>query len=134
MKIYLMIGFLICLLSACMPPNNASNQEEKVAVSPPPAIDPTIQKGEALFKQHCTACHKVNAKLVGPALKGVSQKYNNDKKWLYAYIKNSQALLKAGDKRAVAIHKEYGGVMNTFMFFTDEDIEAILLYIEGSSI
>lgn len=132
MKNYLMIGFLTCFLSACMPPNNTNNQEENVAVSPPPVIDPTMQKGEALFKQHCTSCHKANAKLIGPALKGVSQKYNNDKKWLYAYIKNSQALLKAGDKRAVAIHKEYGAVMNTFMFFTDEEIEAILQYLEPS--
>lgn len=31
-------------------------------------------------KNNCTACHKVDAKLVGPAYKDVANKYRNDKK------------------------------------------------------
>ncbi|MBL8519858.1 MAG: c-type cytochrome [Betaproteobacteria bacterium] len=39
------------------------------------------QADEALAKKHnCTACHKVDAKLVGPAYKDVAAKYKNDKK------------------------------------------------------
>ena len=31
-------------------------------------------------KNNCTACHKVDAKLVGPAYKDVAAKYKGDKK------------------------------------------------------
>jgi cytochrome c len=35
---------------------------------------------EEMAKKHnCTACHKVDAKLVGPAYKDVAAKYKNDK-------------------------------------------------------
>jgi cytochrome c2 len=37
--------------------------------------EPDIQKGKSLFNSQCAACHKLNRKLVGPALKGVSAKY-----------------------------------------------------------
>lgn len=88
-------------------------------------------KGEALFKQHCTACHKVNAKLVGPALKGVTTKYKGEEEWLYAWIKNNQALIKAGDPKAVALYEANGKAqMNSFTFFEKADIDNILEYVE----
>ena len=31
--------------------------------------------GKKLFNANCAACHKLNKKAVGPALKGVSAKY-----------------------------------------------------------
>jgi cytochrome c551/c552 len=97
-----------------------------------PAPDSLFDKGEALFKQHCTSCHKIDAKLVGPKLQGVTKKYADDPKWLYAFIKNSQKLIKRGDKKALKIYEEYGKVgMNAFPFFTDEDIRAILYYVEN---
>ena len=37
-------------------------------VSPPPG---NAQSGAALYQQHCTACHSVNAHLIGPAHRGV---------------------------------------------------------------
>ncbi|MFN0203896.1 MAG: cytochrome c3 family protein [Bacteroidia bacterium] len=92
------------------------------------AADP--QKGEALFKQHCTSCHKVDAQLVGPALKGVEEKYANDKDWLYKWIKNNQALIKANDPKAIAIYNQFGKQqMNVFTFLTDADIDDILKYV-----
>ena len=39
-----------------------------------------IAKGKSLFNANCASCHKLNKNLVGPALKGVSAKY--DKDWL----------------------------------------------------
>lgn len=86
-------------------------------------------KGESLFKQHCSSCHKVDAKLVGPALKGIDQKYANDKEWLYKWIKNNQALIKAGDPKAVALYNENGKQqMNVFSFLTDADVDDIIAY------
>ena len=51
------------------------------------AQEPDIQKGKSLFNANCAACHKLNKRAVGPALAGVSSKY--DKEWLYSWIKNS---------------------------------------------
>lgn len=50
------------------------------------AQEPDVQKGKALFNANCAACHKLNKRAVGPALAGVSAKY--DKEWLYSWIKN----------------------------------------------
>lgn len=45
------------------------------------AMAGTAQANEALAtKSGCTACHKVDAKLVGPAYKDVAAKYKGDKK------------------------------------------------------
>lgn len=85
-------------------------------------------KGESLFKANCTACHKVDQKLVGPALKGVTAKY--EKKWLYAWIKNNQALIKSGDPQAVAAAAYDASAMNVFPGLSDADIDDILEYVE----
>ena len=34
------------------------------------------EKGKGIFKTKCTACHKINKRFVGPALKGVTKKTN----------------------------------------------------------
>lgn len=39
------------------------------------ALDDSIaQKGEKLFNEKCTACHKIEERYVGPALKGITQR------------------------------------------------------------
>lgn len=52
----------------------------------------TAQANEELAKKNnCTACHKVDAKLVGPGYKEVALKYKGDKKaeaLLIAKVKN----------------------------------------------
>ena len=93
------------------------------------AQDPDVQKGKSLFNSQCAACHKLNRNLVGPALKGVSAKYEKD--WLYSWIKNSQALIKSGDPQAVAIYEEWNKVaMNAFPNLSNEDIDNILAYTD----
>jgi len=86
-----------------------------------------VSKGKSLFNANCASCHKLNKKLIGPALKGVSSKYEKD--WLYSWIKNSASLIKSGDEQAVAIYNEYNKVaMNTFPQLSNEDIDNILAY------
>ena len=93
------------------------------------AQEPDVQKGKSLFNSQCAACHKLNRNLVGPALKGVSAKYEKD--WLYSWIKNSQAMIKSGDPQAVAIYEEYNKVaMNAFPNLSNEDIDNILAYTD----
>jgi len=91
--------------------------------------DPAVTAGKALFNANCAACHKLNKRAVGPALKGVSAKY--DKEWLYSWIKNSTAMVKSGDAQAVAIYEEYNGsVMTSFPQLSNENIDNILAYTD----
>ena len=85
--------------------------------------------GEGLYKVNCASCHKIHEKLVGPALAGVQDKY--EREWLYTWIRNSQAMIKSGDERAVAIYNEYNqSVMTAFPTLQPADIDNILAYIQ----
>ena len=91
--------------------------------------DIDVNKGKSLFNANCAACHKLNKNLIGPALAGVSEKY--EKEWLYTWIKNSSAMIKSGDERAVAIWEEYNkAAMNAFPQLSNEDIDNILAYTD----
>ena len=86
-----------------------------------------IQAGKALFNTNCAACHQLNRKAVGPALRGVTEKY--DKEWLYNWIKNGTQMIKDGDPQAVAIWEEYNrAVMTNYPQFSNEQIDNILAY------
>ena len=88
-----------------------------------------IQAGKSLFNANCAACHQLNRKAVGPALSGVSEKY--DREWLYKWIKNGTQMIKDGDPQAVAIWEEYNrAVMTNYPQFSNEQIDNILAYTD----
>ena len=88
-----------------------------------------IQEGKALFNTNCAACHQLNRKAVGPALRGVTEKY--DREWLYSWIKNGTQMIKDGDPQAVAIWEEYNrAVMTNYPQFSNEQIDNILAYTD----
>ncbi|MEW5674804.1 c-type cytochrome [Flavobacterium enshiense] len=83
--------------------------------------------GKAIFNANCAACHKLDAKMTGPALRGVAEKY--DKAWMYKWIKNSGELIKSGDAQAIKVFEENGKVaMTAFPQLSDADIDNILAY------
>ena len=91
--------------------------------------DVDIAKGKSLFNANCAACHKLNKNLVGPKLAGVTEKY--EKEWLYTWIKNSSAMIKSGDERAVAVWEEWNKLaMNAFPQLSNEDFDNILAYTD----
>lgn len=84
-------------------------------------------KGKEIFNANCAACHKLDAKATGPALRGVGNKY--DKQWLYKWIHNSADLIKSGDAQAVKIYEEYNKVaMSAFPQLSEGDIDNIIAY------
>ena len=88
-----------------------------------------IQAGKNLFNTNCAACHQLNRKAVGPALRGVTDKY--EKEWLYKWIKNGTQMIKDGDPQAVAIWEEYNrAVMTNYPQFSNQDIDNILAYTD----
>lgn len=130
-------GFLITAVAICfilvlyLTTIPAATTTDAVPVITPVVVQLTAQEqqGKELFKSNCASCHKLNGKAVGPALAGVTDKY--EREWLYPWIKNSAAMIASGDPRAVAIYNEYNQTnMNSFPLLTDEDIEAILAYTD----
>ncbi len=85
--------------------------------------------GEKIFNENCTSCHAINDKVVGPALKDVDKRH--DEAWLLKWIRNSQALVKSGDAKAVQLFKENNSsVMNSFESLSDAQIKSVLAYIK----
>ena len=96
------------------------------------AFAQSATEGAALFKQKCTACHAMDKKLVGPALKGIHEQRDED--WLIKWIKNSQAMVAAGDPEAVKIFEEYNKVaMPSFPELTDDNVRSIIAYFKAES-
>jgi mono/diheme cytochrome c family protein len=88
--------------------------------------------GQKLFKANCAACHGVtSAKLVGPGLAGVNQRWP-DREKLKSWIRNSAEYLKTGDSYANSLFEEYNrSLMPSFEHLKEEELEAILSYIEN---
>lgn len=92
-----------------------------------PASGGDAAKGKTLFNSNCAACHKLDAKSTGPALRGVGDKY--DKAWLHKWIKNSAELIKSGDEKANKIFNEFNkSPMTAFPQLSDADIDDIIAY------
>ena len=86
-------------------------------------------KGKELFNANCAACHKLDAKMTGPMLRGISAKH--DKEWLYKWIHNSSALIKSGDAEANKLWDEYKpSVMTAFPQLSTGDIDNIIAYTD----
>ena len=89
--------------------------------------------GKSLFNANCIACHKLDKKMTGPALRKVESRLADteglDREWLYKWIKNSAGLIKSGDAYANKIYNEYNGAaMSAFPTLTNADIDNILAY------
>jgi mono/diheme cytochrome c family protein len=89
-------------------------------------------EGEQLYKANCTACHAINEKIVGPALKDVHKR--RESAWLLKWIKNSQKLIASGDPVAVQLYKENNeSPMLSFENLSDAQITSIVDYIKKES-
>ena len=92
----------------------------------------SAEEGKALYNANCTACHAINDKVVGPALKDVHKR--REEAWLIKWIKNSQALVKSGDAQAVQLYKENNeALMTSFENLSDNEIKSIIAYIKTES-
>ena len=89
--------------------------------------DPVV--GKELFNSKCAACHNLDNKMTGPALRGVTGRHK--KEWFYPWIKNSSAMIKSGDPDAVKLWEEYKpSVMTAFPELSNTDIDNILAYTD----
>ncbi|MEM1357526.1 MAG: cytochrome c [Bacteroidota bacterium] len=94
------------------------------------------RKGKQLWNANgCGACHNKSMKddATGPALAGVEERWEDyPREDLYAWIRNSPKLIASGHERATEIYREWNrAAMNLYPNLTDEDIEALLSYIDA---
>ncbi|RZJ64332.1 MAG: c-type cytochrome [Flavobacterium sp.] len=83
--------------------------------------------GKALFNTNCAACHKLDSKSTGPALRGVASKHEMD--WIYKWVHNSSEMIKSGDATAVKLFEENSkSVMTAFPQLSNTDIDNIIAY------
>ncbi|MBK7359452.1 MAG: c-type cytochrome [Saprospiraceae bacterium] len=96
---------------------------------------PDIEVGKSSFKNNCASCHNKNMKdpLTGPALGGSVERWAAfPRADLHNWVRNSQALIKAGHPRATELWNQFKPtVMTAFPNLSDEEIESIFLYVDG---
>ncbi|NNE29443.1 MAG: cytochrome c [Saprospiraceae bacterium] len=102
-----------------------------VSLSANTEADSLLTVGKTLFKNNCKACHAIDQKLVGPALKGVEER--RDSVWIYKFIKGSQAMVEAGDETAVSLFNEFNQVPMPNQKVNDQEIGLILDYVQFAS-
>jgi mono/diheme cytochrome c family protein len=84
--------------------------------------------GKALFQSNCASCHNPLKDATGPALKGAPDRVPS-RTWLYAWVRNSDSLIRRGDIYAVKIFEQWGKTqMTAFPQLTDAEIDAIFSY------
>ena len=88
------------------------------------------ESGKEIFQQRCAACHSIGGgRLVGPDLAGVSDKRPED--WLIKFIKSAQAVVKSGDKTAMALFEEYKMPMPD-QALSDTQVKAVLAHVKAA--
>lgn len=89
--------------------------------------------GKKLFRNYCASCHdkKMKKNMTGPALAGMEERWAEfPKEDLYAWIRNSQALIASGHPRAKQLWEEYNGVqMTSYPNLTDDEIGSLIAYV-----
>ena len=128
----LLLVFLLTFSTTIYSQEDTAQKATATEAAAPPADAPAatggdVAAGESLFKANCAACHKLDAKAVGPALRGVADLFERD--WLHKWISNSQALIASGDAQAIKLFEANNKIaMPPFAGLSTADIDNILAY------
>jgi mono/diheme cytochrome c family protein len=89
-----------------------------------------VEWGKELFEsKDCSGCHTITGEVeIGPDLKGITKK--RDAEWLKKMIQNPEEMEKT-DPLAKKLYLEFEEMGMVSDALTDEEVEAILKYIES---
>lgn len=89
------------------------------------------RKGKALWQNRgCAGCHALGKQLAGPDLHGVTQR--RPREWLVRWLKDTPGML-GSDSVARALLAEYRGIKMPGQKLSDQDVDAILAFIESET-
>ncbi|PRX56713.1 c-type cytochrome [Flagellimonas sp. S174] len=96
-------------------------------VSFPDEIDTEMAaRGEAQFNAICVACHMVDQRMIGPAMKGVYERRSPE--WVMNMMLNPDGMLKE-DPIAKALLKEYNNAIMLNQNLTEEEARDLAEYL-----
>ena len=89
-KLYFCLALMLTFSLTSFAQDAAPAADAAAAPAASAGGDPVV--GKELFNANCAACHKLDAKATGPALRGVAGKY--EMSWIYKWVHNSSDLIK----------------------------------------
>ena len=85
-----------------------------------------VERGAALFKTNCTACHKTDKRFIGPNPTGILERRSPE--WVMNMIINPDKMLKE-DPIAKALLKEYNNAIMLNQNLKEEDARNLAEYL-----
>ncbi|WP_100842292.1 c-type cytochrome [Flavobacterium sp. 5] len=125
-KLFLSLALMLSISVASFA-QDAAPAAAAITAAPAASSGGDAAKGKELFNTNCAACHKLDAKSTGPALRGISEKH--EMAWIYKWVHNSADLIKSGDAVAVKLFEDNNKVnMTPFPQLSTGDIDNIIAY------
>ena len=118
------------LLSGCGSKNEELGIGPVKEVKLGPIDKQLVDKGQQTFTTKCSACHKLDSRLVGPPLKDVTKRRKPE--WIMNMILNPQQMTQE-NKIAKELFTTYL-VQMTFQDVTQDDARAILEYFRNNDV
>jgi cytochrome c2 len=126
-KLILSLALMLSISLTSFAQDAAPVADASTSAAPAAATGGDAAKGKELFNANCAACHKLDAKSTGPALRDVASR--REMAWIYKWVHNSSDLIKSGDADAVKIFEEYNKIpMTAFPQLSEGDIDNIIAY------
>ncbi|PWA10168.1 c-type cytochrome [Flavobacterium laiguense] len=126
-KLILSLALMLSISLTSFAQDAAPVADASTSAAPAAATGGDAAKGKELFNANCAACHKLDAKSTGPALRDVASR--REVGWLYKWIHNSSDLIKSGDADAVKVFEENNKIpMTAFPQLSEGDIDNIIAY------
>ena len=92
----------------------------------PESIDQSMaDRGQEIFKNMCTACHKTDKKFIGPKIAGVTERRTPE--WIMNMILNPEVMVQK-DPLAKQLLIEHNGSPMANQNLTEEEARAVLEY------
>lgn len=84
------------------------------------------EKGKSIYAGKCTACHLVDRRMIGPALKGVYDRRSPE--WVLNILLNTNEMLQK-DPVAKALLKEYNNALMINQNLSEDEAKAVAEYL-----
>jgi mono/diheme cytochrome c family protein len=96
------------------------------------SIDPERPKaGFALFQKHCRMCHNLDKTLMGPPLRGITDRRTPS--WLFNFISDGDGLRKRGDTIAKRLYNTYNQMGHPSQNLSPKEVKHLIVYLKNPS-